>query len=53
MNKERIQKLQQELDAESDFTKRLDLAAEIHKLKMEDEGVSPENTEIQCEGCGS
>lgn len=51
--REQIQKLQQELDAESDFSKRLDLAAEIHKLKMQEEGVSPENTQIECEGCGS
>lgn len=50
----RIQQLQQQLDSETDFEKRLDLSGEIYKLKLEAEGiVIDNNTEIECFGCGS
>lgn len=51
--KDRIQALQQELDRETDFIVRLDISSEIHKLKMELEGIEPSNGEIECFGCGS
>lgn len=51
--KSKIQELQQELDRTTDFSDRLEIASEIHKLKMELEGISSETSEIECVGCGS
>lgn len=51
--KEQIQSMQQKLDKETDFMKRLDLSGEIHKLKMQAEGIEPASGEIECVGCGS
>ena len=51
--KNKIQELQQQLDKENDFSKRLEISGQIHQFKMELEGVSPESSEIECVGCGS
>jgi hypothetical protein len=51
--KEQIQKLQQKLDQTTDFMERLDLSGEIHRLKLESEGIVLTSGEIECEGCGS
>lgn len=54
-HKEQIQKLQVKLDNSSNFLERLQLGEEIHKLKMEAEGVKPAgaNPDVECFGCGS
>ena len=51
--KTRIQELQQSLDKTDDFSERLDLSGEIHRLKMQLEGIEPQSGEVECVGCGS
>ena len=48
-----IQKLQQELDHEEDFGKKMEIRDKIHNLKMTIDGIRPQSSEIDCVGCGS
>ena len=49
--KSEIQKLQQQLTG--DMMKDMEIKDKIHNLKMESEGIKPQNSEIDCVGCGS
>ena len=46
-----IQKLQQQLTG--DMMADMEIKDRIHNLKMEMEGIKPQNSEIDCVGCGS
>ena len=49
--KEEIQKLQQQLTG--DFVNDMEIRDKIHNLKMKQDGIRPESSEIECVGCGS
>lgn len=46
-----IQKLQQSLTG--DMMVDMEIKDKIHNLKMKQQGIRPENSEIECVGCGS
>ncbi len=52
-NKARIQELQQKFESTTSFEEKLNLSGEIHRLKLQDEGIILESGEVECFGCGS
>lgn len=48
---EKIKELESQLTG--DMNQDMEIRDEIHKLKMIENGVEPENDKIECIGCGS
>lgn len=54
MDKEILEKIESlEAKLSGDMFADMEIKEEIHKLKMQINGTKPDNSEIECVGCGS